>query len=436
MNKILNVAVLIVFILIVIFIGIDLIEGAFTITLLFAFILIFFGLKNIFVKFSTFKIALLGFGAMIFLDIASFHFIDPKAVSKTSLIFALSLSYLSFFTFLIAYNIIRKPFRIRIGKKLDGFSIRKFEKIIIPLSCIFLIVFTALQVIFPTQTKNPLFLLISFLPKATTVLLFLFYLETKRKKFLILFFIFLLFSLTETSRRIYITLFFILLPIYIGYFNYRNVRIPRKTKNFLIIIGLSFFIFLNYLRADHNFGEGYKEENLVANTWHYIITLKSLDTFYNTIFIVDNFPKKFDFYLGETYTSVLFMFVPRAIWTEKPVGFAAPLGVLQRSGNQNFSFEEWHEINMFSLSPGFIGEAYANLGVIGVIVLSFFFGLICKKFDLSYRPEMMFINYKNVSYFAWCSTFFLLLRGDFFSAVYFSVFYFIFIRLIVKYCQN
>ncbi|APG60426.1 hypothetical protein LPB144_08420 [Christiangramia salexigens] len=411
------------------------IEGTFYITLFFSLTLIFFGFHRFFVEFSTFKIALLGFGIMIFLDIASFHFIDPKPIKKSSLIFALIYSYLSFLIFLIGYNFTKKAYR-KVNNNPKSFSMYKFEKIIIPISFIFLIVFAVLQVLYPAETKNPFFLLISFLPKATTVLFFLFYLETRKKKYLIFFLIFMMFSLTETSRRIYITLFFILLPIFIGYFNYRNKILPRRTKNFLVIIGLSFFIFLNYLRANHDFGEGYKEDNLIGNTWHYIISLKSLDTFYNTTFIIENFPNRFNYYLGETYSSVLFMFVPRAIWLDKPVGFAAPLGVLQRNGEQDFTLAEWQEINMYSLSPGFIGEAYANLGIIGIITLSFVFGVQCKKFDLSFRPEMMYHNYKYVSYFAWCAAFFLLLRGDFFSAVYFSVFYFIFIRLIVKYCQN
>ena len=409
-------------------------EFSYLFTLLFSLYIGFISAKGIVKKLKAIHLALLGFSVLIFLDIVKFHFIAPKPMSENILQYTIFLSYISFFIFFIAYHFPFKPLKIKVIKP-DDFSIKRFEKLVIPLSLILLIVFRFLIILFPNQTKNPLFLLISFLPKATLVILFFLYISKRKKRYLKLILFFLLLSFTESSRRIYVTLFVITLSIFMGYYIFQNKKMQRSIKFLILFASIIFFFFLNFLRSEHDFGVGYEKNALIANTIEYIITLKSLDTFYNTAYVIDNFPRKYIYYYGETYSSVLFMFVPRIIWSDKPVSFAAQLGVLERTGNRDFTLEEWRNTNMFSLSPGFIGEAFANFGLIGVLILSFLFGVVTKKFDSGIHISEVFRNINVMPYLSFLAIFFLLLRGDFFAAVYYSIFYFIYLKLIIKICK-
>lgn len=396
--------------------------------------LVYNSIKNIYGRLKAKDLVNLGYGSLIFLDMVSFHFVDFQLVDDGIQRITITYSMLSFLLYMIGRNI--TGFKTIETNLKENFNILKFDKRILPISIVFLLIFSVLSNLYPEQSKNPVFTLISFLPKATSVLLFYLFLRYKKKKYIYYFIFFILLSLTETSRRIYITLFFVLLPILIAYIKYRKIRLSFKVKFFLISLGITFFFFLNYLRSDHDFGDGYIEGDRISNTIDYMVSMRSIDTYYNTCFIIENFPEKYSFYLGETYTSVLFMFVPRSIWADKPIGFAAPLGMIQRTGLQVFDFEEWRSFNQYSLSPGFIGEAYANFGITGILILSFLLGRITCYFDLKNNINGIFKNISSIINYSWMGCFFLLLRGDFFSAVYFSIFYFIYLKLILRFCKN
>ena len=122
------------------------------------------------------------------------------------------------------------------------------------------------------------------------------------------------------------------------------------------------------MRADHDFGEGYIEGARVQNTIMQITSLRNADTFWNSAFVLDNFPQRFSYYWGKTCSSVLVAQIPRALWPEKPVGFSAPLAYMVRTGSQDFTVDGWLAIKQFSLSSGMVGELYANFGLIGCII--------------------------------------------------------------------
>jgi oligosaccharide repeat unit polymerase len=193
------------------------------------------------------------------------------------------------------------------------------------------------------------------------------------------------------------------------------------------------FIFLNWMRGEHNFGEGYIEGDRLANTLQYIKTLKSLDTFYNTGFIVENFPGEFHYYYGETYASVLVGLVPRSMWPSKPVGLGAPLGLMQVAGIQDFDPVKWVKFNQYSLSPGFIGEAYANFGVLGVIMFSLAFGWTAKIIDRKvFHDRSQGFDLRQLIYLPIMIAFLLMGRGDFYSAVIYTLFMWFFLKLMTK----
>jgi oligosaccharide repeat unit polymerase len=302
-----------------------------------------------------------------------------------------------------------------------------------PLSIVLLIFYIFLIENAPSLSQSPLLLLISFLPKAMIIVSLYIYIKSNNKYFLYLFLILIFLSFAESSRRIYITIFFILLPLIISYIYQRHGKISFIHKlNFSIVL-IIFFIFLNFLRSSHDFGEGYEEDSEILNTINYIQNMRSIDTFYNTSFIIENFPNNYNYYYGETYFAALVMFIPRSIWNEKPVSFAAPLGVLQRLDTQDFTFEDWNSINQFSLSPGFIGEAWANFGILGVIILSALFGAFTRIIDNTVNIIDIVRNINLLPYLSYYGAAFILLRGDFFSAVYFTIFFYIYLKLLVKF---
>lgn len=395
-------------------------------------VLMFISLNKLFKEFKSFYIVTLGYVGLIFLDITKYNFIHTQYIEKDYVYYAFYFSYVSYFIYVLVYIISSFNFKAKVN---NYFNVDKFNKIIIPLSALFLLFYTSVDILIPSLSDNPILILIGFFPKATTIFMIIMYLKTRNKIYIILSLVFILFTFTETSRRVYITFLFIVIPVILSYIIYMKIRIKFIYKFLFVVVLISFFIFLNYLRSTHNYGEGYDPNNKIKNTINYIVTLKSLDTFYNTAYVIKNFPNKYEYYYGETYISVLFMLLPRSLWEEKPIGFAAQLGVLQRLNTQEFSFDKWNSINKFSLSPGFIGEAYANLGFLGIIILSILFGLISKLYDTRIKLEDLFTNYNILPYMSFYGSFFLLLRGDFFSALYFSIFYFLFFKIIIRVCK-
>src|SRR5699024_6386774 len=67
----------------------------------------------------------------------------------------------------------------------------------------------------------------------------------------------------------------------------------------------------------------------------------------------------------------LFFFIPRSIWSTKPVGSGYTVGKIL-----NWDFT--------NVSMPLIGEFYMNFGQLGVIILAILLGTILKKLDSSY----------------------------------------------------
>lgn len=191
------------------------------------------------------------------------------------------------------------------------------------------------------------------------------------------------------------------------------------------------FIFLNWLRSEHNFGEGYIEGNQIANTINYMTTLKSIDIFYNTGFMINNIPQRYDYLYGETYLSILVGLIPRSLWSEKPVSLGAILGLMVRFDSGKFDAEMWERSNQYSLSPGFIGEAYANFGYFGIIFLSLALGFTLGIYDKKISKSDL-LNPKIFPWFIWLGSFIILHRGDAYTAVIYQIFIFIFLTILLR----
>lgn len=369
-------------------------------------------------------LVLLGYGLLAFFDIFKFSVMLENVKITDSHLDTVYWIYISFTIFLISYiltNVTR-----RFQKKSVVLSMKRLKIIVLPIALI------SIGVLFLNTSDSPIMLLISFFPKALTVLFFYQFVVTKQYKYLSLTIILFLMSFSEISRRVYITFFFILLPIIMSFVHIRYKKIKNSYKFLFASIFIFIYIFMNTLRSDFQFGKGYVQGDKLTSTINYMMQFRAIDTFDNTAFVIENIPDEYDYYYGETYLAILVQFIPRSIWEDKPVSFGAPLGLLKKAGIREFSIDKWKNIiNAFSYSPGFLGEAYANFGFTGIIILSMLFGIISKVYDLNINTNEAISDVNILPYLAFLSSFFLILRGDMLMATYYSILFFLFLKLII-----
>lgn len=103
--------------------------------------------------------------------------------------------------------------------------------------------------------------------------------------------------------------------------------------------------------------------------------------------------------------SILF-FIPRGYWPDKPVGSGYEMA--ERLG---YSFN--------NISMPFLGEAYVNFGVLGIVIFSIFIGYAMARLDKTFSERVGIANkvdYPMAVYFYVIGALFFVLRGDFLSS--------------------
>jgi len=125
---------------------------------------------------------------------------------------------------------------------------------------------------------------------------------------------------------------------------------------------------------------------------------------------------------GSQLLGALLFFVPRTLWTNKPVGSGIELS--QAAG--------W-EFNTLSFPVQ--AEAYLNFGIIGVILMAAAFGYILRRLDCRFGQQKLHSRPKlgSLFYYPLLGLLFLVLRGDMMSSFSFlgmNVALVFFIRLI------
>jgi len=371
---------------------------------------------------SAFSMTLLGFGGFGFLDVFKYQIAeyDIRILNENTQILTFIYLVLTFLIFFISYKTVKVESDFFLEE--DRFFIERYYIIILPMSILLALIF----VYYSEIQTNPYFGIIGYFLKAFLILTAYLYFKTRYLNLLIIFIAFIPYIMIDTSRRVFIVVLLAILLIYIDcLYNNHIINLSKKIVIFFMLI--AFYLLLNYMRAENNFGDEYKEGDKFHNTKEYALKLKSIDTFYNTGFIIENFPNKFQFYYGETYLSVLVGLIPRSIWQSKPVSLGAPLGMMQKIGSQTFDTSEWFSINQYSLSPGFVGEAYANFGVFGIFVGGILMGISAKFFDNKYRKRT--IKLSNLPFIILMISFLLTHRGDFYAATIYNLFIFFFLIL-------
>lgn len=100
-------------------------------------------------------------------------------------------------------------------------------------------------------------------------------------------------------------------------------------------------------------------------------------------YILTHYSNDYDYELGYTYLKIPFIFIPRFIYSDKPV-FTTPLNnwyILLGGGSMPITF--W-------------GESYINFSWVGILIMSFLLGITMKGFDYLFiqrvhKPYWMYI---------------------------------------------
>ncbi len=115
--------------------------------------------------------------------------------------------------------------------------------------------------------------------------------------------------------------------------------------------------------------EGRKEGRLdFAKTPSYM----GHEMFRELLFVLDQVPGKRPYLYGETIAIELINPIPRFLWPGKPVGFGVTYAGWQ--GQDSLGGGP-------TISPGILGEMYINGGVMAVILLNIFGGIVCRAWD-------------------------------------------------------
>jgi oligosaccharide repeat unit polymerase len=378
---------------------------------------------------------LLGYGVMAFLDVWKHNFFfNSHYELRPNYDWAIYWTYVSCLIFLLSYQF--GTIKIKVPQVRISHIKTKF--IALPLSVAFLVFYLLYQeTVNVFSTFHSVLVLVSFIPKACAVLMFYLFVRYRKWEYLLWFIVLLSLSFTEGTRRVYITMFLVCLAIGYAHIIKTKGRIYGRYKVMALISFIGIFFYMNFLRADMDIGEGYEEGAEFNNTINYMMQLTALDTYDNTAYLLSNFPSKYDYYYGETYAALFVQFIPRSLWEGKPVGLGGPLGLLKNAGIREFTKAKWvREARGISYSPGFIGEAYANFGVIGIFILSILFGLGTKFFDSNVRLEEVLENPVQMANTAWYGSFFLLLRGDMVMALYYSALFYLFLRMWLVFLEH
>ncbi len=149
-------------------------------------------------------------------------------------------------------------------------------------------------------------------------------------------------------------------------------RMKNKYKRLALVFGLPTLVALGLFWSaasvlGRNEGALKWEE---AGSAEYV----GFEMFRELLFLSKCVPAEVGFQYGYTYLVQLVNPIPRAIWQNKPVGDAGLVLADMQGQVQNGQ-------TMMTVAPGLIGEMYWNFGVVGIIGLSAFLGVVAKAWD-------------------------------------------------------
>lgn len=214
-------------------------------------------------------------------------------------------------------------------------------------------------------------------------LILLIYIRGFKKVYIIMAILFMVAIALQGESR-----FRLLLPVImlISIFLYKNGLIFPKIK--YLVIGVFFVVFLFFpmkrIAWAVQGGGDFSDILEISTTSSQNISkgenteLMLLDMYAATLSIIDQTNK---IWLGETYLGVIYMFVPRSLWPNKPTLTQWMYDISSSQRN----------LSQMGTTPSIIGESYANFRILGVIFIPLFYGLFMFRF---YRKILALNNRK------------------------------------------
>jgi len=240
--------------------------------------------------------------------------------------------------------------------------------------------------------------------------------ENKKKKYFFLLPLFII-ILLEVLKSSYVFPAILLLQYLVIYF-----IIKRKIPIFLILI---FFIFFIVLHSHKNDFRNHLTKNNITNLSNatkifYEIYSKRLHNFKETQYfnlddnhnyqriahsfmslyiIVDKTPNNIPYWKGETYKIIYSKFIPRIFWPNKPS---------DNTGNIAGKRYEMIPVSDFHTSWNFpiLNESYANYGFMGVIIVTFFLGILVRLLTNLFSVNNFNNLESHIGIYICCTTFF------------------------------
>ena len=114
---------------------------------------------------------------------------------------------------------------------------------------------------------------------------------------------------------------------------------------------------------------------------------------------------------GKQLLGVMFFYIPRTFWVNKPVGSG-----YQMSENLNYIFN--------NISMPYLAEGFVNFGYVGVVIFALLIGYVMKKMDSFFWAAILIRGEKSYNvaiYFYFVGVLFFILRGDLMSSVAYAV---------------
>jgi len=206
------------------------------------------------------------------------------------------------------------------------------------------------------------------------------------------------------------------LPVVMVYFPFL-----QKKNRLIILILFGLFIIFPLLNNFRRFSIG-QEIDFFRN-FDTMLLSGDYDAFQNLMYVI-----KYNIITyGEQLFGVLFFFIPRSIWTSKPIG-------------SGFFIADKLSLNFNNISMPFFGEAFINFGFIGIILFALLLGYIVAKFDRYFWDNYKNDNFYNIYYYILIGLLFYTLRGDLINSfayfVSFSIIYILFSKLINAITKN
>lgn len=296
----------------------------------------------------------------------------------------LSLFVISLLVFILSFNFVlnelSRPNWVGFSYSIFQLLVQKKVLFIIPLALIILCYqyFKNLTII----NKNSIIILVVFLISVFMLIWFKNPLTEKR----------------NALGPIYIALIFLFSP--------KVMNTNLKTMAFLFFaMVLAFPLFQVFTHIDYSLETIINKPNLIveefANT-KFVDTFNTLnyDAFSNVSATID-YVSQHGFSFGYQLLSGLLFFVPRAVWSSKPISTGELVG--------DHIIDEYG-FNFSNLSNPLVSEGYINFGWLGVILFSFILAYVCIKFLIWLKsPDQL----KSIVAFYFAIHLIFLLRGDF-----------------------